>query len=60
MDKKRLLIAIIFGLVCIGIGYFLYWVFFASPKTVEVILPGEVLTPGELPTAEKGKIIGWE
>ncbi len=56
MDKKRLLIAIIFGLVCIGIGYFLYWVFFASPKTVEVILPGEVLTPGELPTAEKGKI----
>jgi len=56
MDKKRILIAVIFGIICILVGYLLYRVFFATPEPTKVILPGEVIPPGELPTAEVGKI----
>lgn len=53
MDKKRLLIAIIFTLVCIGIGYLLYRVFFYKEKPPEQpikIMPKEF----QFPQAGKG------
>lgn len=51
--KKRIIFATIFILVCIGIGYLLYRVFFYRGE--EQIIPGETTTgeqiTGELPTA---------
>lgn len=56
MDKKRLLIAIIFTLICIGIGYLLYRVFFAKEKAAPAATKPGITAPGKLPTAGEGQI----
>lgn len=58
MDKKRLIIAGIFILICIGLGYILYLVFFAKDKTTPTPTTGEpVTTPsGQLPSAGEGQV----
>lgn len=40
MDKKRILIAVGFLLLCIGLGYLIYHFFFAAS-------PGTIITPGQ-------------
>lgn len=58
MDKKRIIIAIIFIIICIGVGYLLYRVFFAKEKPAVVKPPaGQVTAPaGQLPTAGEGQV----
>ncbi len=56
MDKKRLLIAILFLLACLGLGYLLYRVFFAKEKTVPAATRPPITT-GILPTAKEGGAI---
>ncbi|MFH1286422.1 MAG: hypothetical protein ABII02_01585 [Candidatus Magasanikbacteria bacterium] len=66
MDKKRIIFAVIFALVSIGMGYLLYILFWAPTPEVEDVIPGEV-TPGEefpgigdlegLPTGAEGDIV---
>lgn len=56
MDKKRILIAIIFALVCIGVGYLLYRVFFAKEKAAPAAIKPGITAPGKLPTAGEGQI----
>ncbi len=58
MDKKRIIIIIIFIIICIGIGYLLYRVFFAKEKPAIVTPPaGQVTAPaGQLPAAGEGQV----
>lgn len=55
MDRKRLILASLFLLVCLIIGYFLYAVFFASKKpTTKVPEPTEAEQAGAFPTSGQG------
>lgn len=49
MDKKRVLLIILFILACFGIGYLLYRVFFAKEEPIETTTPP--ITTGTLPSA---------
>ncbi len=54
MDRKRIVIAIIFFLICIGVGYMLYRVFFAT-KNPDVVLVNEEPQAGDkFPQANQG------
>ncbi len=53
MEKKRLIIALIFLLVCIGIGYLIYRVFFYKPPT-PLGAPTGTSTQGQFPQTEEG------
>lgn len=57
MDKKRLLLIILFIVAVIGIGYGLYYFFWKKPAAParRVVTPPVNLAPGVLPTAEVGK-----
>lgn len=55
MDKKRVIIAIIFTLICVGVGYLLYRVFFYKEKPA-LSPTGGITTPaGQLPVAGVGE-----
>lgn len=56
MDRKRILLLIIFTIVVTIIGYFLYKVFFAPTTEFPTQTPTTTgqITPGGLPTAEEG------
>ena len=56
MDKKRILIAIGFFLLCIGLGYLIYRFFFAGAPSPETLPPGTTTTSttGVFPTAGQG------
>jgi len=56
LDKKKLIYIIIFTIICLGLGYLLYLVFFAPEKTVAppTQIGGEV-SPGQFPSAGEGE-----
>ena len=56
MDKKRLALIAIFIIICVGIGYLLYKVFFAKEKLTFTKKTPVTTTvqPGTLPTASEG------
>lgn len=59
MDKKRILIAVGFLALCIGLGYLIYRIFFKSSFTTEI--PRDQFatsTPGEFPQAGEGRPLG--
>ncbi|MDP2692042.1 MAG: hypothetical protein Q8O88_00200 [bacterium] len=59
MDKKRIIMIIVFVIVTILLGLAMYLVFFAEKKPVVPVFPeGEVIPPGEFPPAEAGDITG--
>ncbi|KKQ27871.1 MAG: hypothetical protein US42_C0004G0010 [Candidatus Magasanikbacteria bacterium GW2011_GWC2_37_14] len=56
-NKKRLIIAILFVILCLGLGYLLYWVFFAKKTPPSNVSTGTTTTTiGKLPTAGEGTI----
>lgn len=54
MDKKRVIIAIIFLFVCIGVGYMLYRVFFASETPDIALIDEEPTVVDKFPQANQG------
>lgn len=50
-NKKRILFAIGFLILCIGIGYLLYWVFFGQKTGPAQVLPQGTGQAGQFPTA---------
>jgi len=54
MDRKRIIIAIIFFLICIGVGYMLYRVFFATKNPEVVLVNEEPQTGDKFPEANQG------
>jgi len=57
--KKRIIIIILFSILCLGLGYLLYWVFFAdkTPTTgPDKNITNTTSTIGKLPTAGEGTI----
>lgn len=57
MDKRKIIFAGIFLLVCVGVGFLLYWVFFAKKeKPITTVQPGvEEPTAGQFPSAGTGQ-----
>ncbi|OGH71407.1 MAG: hypothetical protein A2921_02955 [Candidatus Magasanikbacteria bacterium RIFCSPLOWO2_01_FULL_43_20b] len=57
MDKKRIIYAGIFLVVCVAVGFLLYWVFFAKKeKPITAVQPGvEAPAAGLFPTAGSGE-----
>lgn len=57
MDKRKIIFAGIFLVVCVAVGFLLYWVFFAKKEQpVAVVTPGaEAPAAGQLPTAGAGQ-----
>lgn len=53
MDKKRIIYAVIFVLISIGVGFLIYRVFFYKPKLPEVVVPPEELVPAVFPEVEE-------
>jgi len=62
MDKKRIIIVIVFIIITILLGLALYWVFFAEKEPTIPTGPGEGITPGTgaYPSSETGDITGRE
>jgi len=56
MDKKRIFIAILFFLACIGIGYLLYRVFFYKAPVKVPSKSGVTNTQGQFPESGEGQI----
>ena len=57
MDKKRFIIASVFLLFCIAIGYLLYLVFFAKKAPDTGVDTGVIdTTTGQFPTADEGEL----
>lgn len=55
MDKKRILLIILFILVTLGIAFALYYVFFKAPTVpTEVVITPTNVAPGALPGAPSG------
>lgn len=54
MDRKRAIIAFIFLLVCIGVGYLLYRVFFAAETPDIALIDEEPSTADKFPQANQG------
>lgn len=54
MDKRRIIIISIFTLVCIGIGYLLYRVFFYTPPTAPITTTDEPDGGSQFPQANQG------
>ncbi|MBI5222433.1 MAG: hypothetical protein HY980_02970 [Candidatus Magasanikbacteria bacterium] len=57
MDKRKIIFAGIFLVVCVAIGFLLYWVFFAKKEQpAGVVAPGaEAPAAGQFPTAGTGQ-----
>lgn len=64
MDKKRLIIAFVFIIVCVLIGYAMYRVFFVKTKPTQLRTPPQTektgqqlptIGPGEIPTVSETK-----